>query len=667
MDFTGNSMDRFTGGSMGMGRGVAGKPDGIVGNVGSAIGNVAGGAAEVKPIGAEQLKQFTTVLRKYKAGREQTTARIVAAEQWWKLRNTAEERKKVDIGADGGFASVSAWLHNVIVSKHADAIESYPEPNILPREEGDKTEAKLLSAIIPCILEQNEFDSTYSDAMWSKIKFGTGCYKVVWDKSMLGGLGDIRVDAINLLNVYWEPGIKDIQRSRYLFQTELVDKDILIQKHPELEGKLIGNELFSTRFLYDDAVDTTGKTTVVEVYYHVWRDGKKLLHYCKYVGDQVLYATENETQGVADDMGNQIAEPMAQTGLYDHGEYPYVFDPLFPIEGSPCGYGFVDLGCNPQVSIDLLNTAFLKNAMVGSIPRYITSQDAKLSEKEFLDTSKPIIHINGSVDETTLRSVPHQSLDSNYLNLMDRRIQEMRETTGNTETSTGNIQSGVTAASAIAALQEAAGKGSRDSNQASYRAYAKIVKLCIELVRQFYDFPRKFRIVGEMGMQQFVEYSNANLMQQQVGVTGDMGFRKAEFDIKVYAQKKTVYTKISNNETALEFFRQGFFNPQMAEQALMCLDMMDFDGKDVLMQKVSRNAKVFQMFAFYAQQCLMMAQATGNMALAQQAAMDCQQYLGGVPSTSTGGEVQLWDSTAESSVTRNAREQTSNATKPKEG
>lgn len=622
------------------------------------------------PVGKEQLKKFTKILREYKAGKSRTEARIIAAEQWWKLRNTAEEQKKTEIGADGGFTSSSAWLHNVITSKHADAIEAYPEPNILPREEGDKAEAKMLSSIVPCILEQNDFEEVYNDAMWSKMKFGTAAYKVVWDKNIASGLGDIRVDKINLLNVYWEPGIEDIQKSRYIFQTELVDKDILRQKYPELEGSLKGQGVLSARFLYDDTVNTSDKATVIEVYYHVFQGGKRVLHYCKYVEDHVLYATENEMQPISDDMGNAIAAPMAQTGLYDHGEFPFVFDPLFPIEGSPCGYGFIDLGINPQTAIDLMNTAFVKNTVVGSIPRYISNNDeASINESEMLDTKNPVIHIKGSIDEMSLRLMPHNSLDGNYLNLLDRYIQEMRETTGNTETSSGNISSGVTAASAIAALQEAAGKGSRDSSQASYRAYEKIVKLCIELIRQFYTLPRQFRILGEYGSMQFIQYSNAGLMQQQPGFSGDMGYRKPEFDIKVYAQKRSVYTKVANNEMAIQFFQMGFFNPQMAEQALMCLEMMDFDCKDEIMQKVSRNAMVFQKFAFYMQQCLMMASATGNAALAQQASMDMQQYL--------GMEVQIPNGTAsasigqknpeESGVTRNARQRTANTTAPKEG
>ena len=118
------------------------------------------------PIGKEQLKQFTAVLEKYHAGLSRTKSRVIASENWWKLRNTVEEQKETEIGKDGGFKSVSGWLHNVIVSKHADAMEAYPEPNILPREAGDRGEARMLTAILPCIFEQNHFERSYSDNMW---------------------------------------------------------------------------------------------------------------------------------------------------------------------------------------------------------------------------------------------------------------------------------------------------------------------------------------------------------------------------------------------------------------------------------------------------------------------------------------------------------------------
>ena len=602
--------------------------------------------AGVQPIGTEQLKKFNQVLEKYHSGKKQTEIRIVASENWWKLRNTVEEQKVSSIGADGGFTSVSGWLHNVIVSKHADAMEAYPEPNILPREDMDKGEAQMLSAIVPCVLEQNQFETTYSDNAWQKLKTGTGVYKVVWEQSKLNGLGDISVERVNLLNIYWEPGVTDIQRSRYFFHTELCDKDVLEQQYPQLEGKLKGKTFVSTKFLYDDHVDTENKYTVIEVYYHKFVEGKNTLQYCRYVGEHVLFATENETQPIIDEVTQQIKPPMAVTGLYDHGKYPYVFDALYPIEGSPCGYGYIDICRNPQTVIDLLNTSFVKNAMVGAIPRYFKRQNGGVNAEQFLDLSNPLVEVTGNLDETALRRIEHDTLDSNYIAVLDRTIQELRETSGNTETSTGNISSGVTAASAIAALQEASGKGSKDSTQTSYRAYTKIVDMCIELIRQFYTMPRQFRIVGEYGMQKFVSYTNAGIVQQYQGndFGQDMGFRLPVFDIKVSAQKKNVYTKVSQNELALQFFQHGFFNPQLTDQTLMCLEMMDFDGKDGIMQKVAQNGTLYQKLMQYMQLALSFAQAV-DPAAAEQIGMDIMQTVGGGGGAPMGGgNAQLFQS-----------------------
>lgn len=639
---------------------------------------------QAKAIGPEQLQKFMQVLQKYKAGKSQTEKRIVASENWWKLRNAIEEQKNTNVGKDGGFTSKSGWLHNVIVSKHADAMESYPEPNILPREKDDKGEARVLSAIIPCILEQNHFEETYSDAMWQKMKTGTGAYKVVWDSSKLNGLGDISVEQVNLLNIYWEPGVTDIQRSRYFFSTELCDRDVLEEMYPQLKDKLDGKNFTSTKFLYDDTVSTEDKRTVIEVYYHKYVQGKNTLQYCKFVGDNVLFATENETERPMQEAADPVtglpvmveAGPsMAERGLYDHGLYPYVLDALFPIEGSPCGYGFVDICRNPQTEIDLMKTSFVKNTMVGATPRYWARGDGSVNESEFLDLSKPIVHAP-NISEDALRRIEHTTLDGNHISMLDRTIQELRETSGNTETSTGNVSSGVTAASAIAALQEASGKGSRDSTQASYRAYGQIVNLCIELIRQFYDMPRQFRIVGQYGMQQFVSYTNEGIQPQYQGndFGQDMGYRLPVFDIKISAQKKNVYTKVSQNELALQFFKMGFFNPQLTDQTLMCLDMMEFDGKDGIMQRVAQNGTMFQKLQQYMQLALTFAQAM-RPDMAEMIAQDIMRTMGGGAGGTMGGaSAQMFQSDniagigkTEPSHVQNARSRANNASQPDGG
>lgn len=616
-------------------------------------------AETAMPIDAERVKKFLEILQKYKAGKARTEKRIKDAEQWWKLRNTMQEQETSQIGKDGGFASESGWLHNVITSKHADAMEAYPEANILPREQSDRAEATTLSAIIPCVLEQNGFEQTYSDAQWQKCKYGTGIYKIVWDSSKLNGLGDIGIERVNPLNVFWQPGVTDIQRSRYFFHVELHDKDLLAQQYPQLADKLGGQNFLATKFLYDDSIDTSDMATVVDVYYRKLASGKMTLQYCKFVGDEVLYATENDPQN-------------AERGLYDHGKYPYVFDALFPIEGSPCGYGYVDICKNPQTAIDLMDTAFIKNSMVGATPRYFRRTDSGVNEQQFLDLAKPLVDVGGNIGEDALRQIPFDPLPSVYVNYYDRKIQELRETSGNTETSTGNVSSGVTAASAIAALQEAAGKGSRDSCLTSYRAFTEIVGFVIELIRQFYDLPRKFRIIGDGGAEQYIAYNNSNLKPTHQGVDfgRDMGYRMPVFDIKTSAQKKNAYTKITQNELAIQFFQLGFFRPQMVDEALACLQMMDFDGKDGLMQSISKNGTLFQKLVRYMQLAITFAQAV-RPDMVQALVQDYQSTVGAEAAGNISGAVQSLATAGldggEHPRVRNARKKATAASQPDGG
>lgn len=610
---------------------------------------------EAQAIGPEQVRRLTETLQRYKAGKSATERRILSSEQWWKLRNSWEERDKTTM-ASTGFKSRSGWLHNVITSKHADAMESYPEPNILPREEGDRQEARMLSAIVPCVLEQNEFERTYSDAMWQKCKTGTGVYKVVWDPGKLNGLGDISITRVNLLNLYWEPGLEDIQRSRYFFHTELADRDLLQEQYPELEDTLKGQNILSTRFLYDDAVSTDGKVTVVECYYHKLVAGKKTLQYVRYVGDQVLYATENDPE-------------LRERGLYDHGLYPYVFDALYPIEGSPCGYGYVDLCRNPQTEIDLLRTAIVKNAMAGATPRYFVRSDGGINEQELLDISKPLVHISGNLGEDSIRAMEYTALQGNYISVLQETVQELRETSGNTETATGTAPGGgITAASAIAALQEASGKGSRDATLASYRAYTGIVRLVIELIRQFYDMPRQFRILGEQGGEEYVTYTNAGLKPQPQGMAfgEDMGFRLPVFDIKVSAQKKSAYTKMSQNELALQFYQLGFFSPDAVDQTMLCLEMMDFDGKDGIMQRVAQQATMRDKLGQYMQLALTLA-AKAAPEMVQGLSQDILQTMGGGAVIPQGQVAAQQQPEAEHPYVQQAREQSRAAAEPEEG
>ena len=266
-------------------------------------GAVDGFRALAQPIGKEQVQKARQILQKYKEGKANLEQKIIESEQWYKLRNWECMRKKSE---SDQVEPVSGWLFNSIANKHADAMDNFPSPNILPREEGDKAEAEMLSSIIPVILEQNNFEETYDVEADDKLKGGTGVYGIFWDGSKLNGMGDISVESEDILSLFWQPGITDIQKSRHFFHVDLRDNEVLIGEYPQLQGKLGSSTLDLSRYIYDDAVDTTEKSAVIDWYYKKNQNGKTVLHYCKFVNDEVLFATENELEPVVDEMGNII-------------------------------------------------------------------------------------------------------------------------------------------------------------------------------------------------------------------------------------------------------------------------------------------------------------------------------------------------------------------------
>lgn len=648
-------------------------------------------------IGIKEIRKAQETLREYREGRMSLERRIISNEKWWKIRHWEEMKKDKNAPATNPHdpEPASGWLFNAIIGKHADFMDAFPEPNILPRSGDDREEAERLSSIVPVVLEQNEFEETYSDVSYYKLKQGTGVYGVFWDPSKLNGLGDISVKQLDILNVYWEPGIRDIQKSKNLFITEAMDNDTLEEIYPEAKGKLGSSAIDAPKYEYDDNIDYSKKSLVVDWYYHKYVNGKKTLQFCKFVNDIILYASENDTQPptqqvsipqtdpagnpMMDETGQQVTmqqeiptgKSMAETGWYEHGEYPVVFDCLFPEEGTCYGFGYIDACKATQRDIDILNQAILKNAVMGATPRYLKRNDGGINEQEFADWTKPIVHVDGNIDDSNMRPIETKSLDTNYINVLTNKIDELKEVTGNRDVNNGGTTGGVTAASAIAAMQEASGRTSRDASKSAYRAYSKIVNLIIELIRQFYSLPRQFRITGNDGNEQYVTYSNQGLqMQPQGSAFGmDMGMRKPVFDIKVSAQKQNPYSKLSQNELAIQLFGLGIFNPELSDQALAMVQMMDFDDKNKVIQTIQKNGTLYEKLAMTQQQMLQMAEIidrTNGTNLAEQMAAS----ITGQPMPQ-GGSVDLKETDSQGNlkddnkIVDDAREEAQAASQPR--
>jgi hypothetical protein len=537
------------------------------------------GGKRLKVIGVEEIIKARETLQKYKQQKQSLESRVVNNEEWWKIHNWEQIKKKDAVKADrenpNGIEtpSSSAWLFNSITNKIADFSDNYPEANIRARTGGDVPEAERLKNVIPMILKRNKFYKTYIADISEKSKSGTGITYVGWNPKK-DGIGDVEIQNINILSIFWQGGITNIQKSRNVFTVELVDTDLLKKQYPsEAENITSDGEVDLKQYLYEDYIDTTDKSLVIDWWYK--KDGK--LHYCKFVNNVVLFATENEP----DEYPN---------GYYDDGNYPFVFDVMFPMQGTIAGFGFIDVGKQPQEYIDKMDAGILQNVLMNSTPRYFERQDSEINEEEFLDWTQPFVKTNTNLGQDDLREINVKGLDSAVFTQRDSKINEIKETTANRDVSTGGTTSGVTAASAISALIETGSKVSRMAIKGTYDAFENIIYLIIERMRQFYDLPRYVRITGDDGTDDFDTYDNSNLkLQERQTLQGDTAQYLPEFDIEVAAQKASPYSKAAQNELALQLYSAGFFNPQNTDQSLACLNIMDFDHKSDVINQIKKN------------------------------------------------------------------------------
>ena len=376
-----------------------------------------------------------------------------------------------------------------------------------------------------------------------------------------------------------------MQDSHNIFVCELHDNEDLEREYPELAGKIKGQDVDIAQYLYDDNVDTSEKSVVVDWYYkRRSAAGKTVLHYCKFCGNTVLFASENDPQYAAD-------------GWYRHGMYPFFADVLFPEVGMPVGFGFVAVCKDPQIYIDKLFSNVLAVSTMGTKRRYFISTGVDASEREILDENSPFVHVSGgNLSEDRLRELVTRPLDGIYLDVIQLKIDELNKTANNRDVNNGASGGGVTAASAIAALQEAGNKTSRDMISSSYRAYQDMSRMCVELMRQFYTTARTFRITNELPYQ-YAQLSPGMLapVPTGVGLDGMKTYREPIFDIKIKAQKKNPFSRAEQNERAKELYGLGFFDPTRAQEAMIALEMMEFEGIENIKSKVAEGQTLYNL------------------------------------------------------------------------
>lgn len=451
-------------------------------------------------------------------------------------------------------------IFSTVENIRADLNDEFPEAVIKPEGIQDEGLAKVLSRVVEQTLEACDFDAEYGKLTHDLLVGGYCIWEAGFDASLNYGLGGGFIRHVPNNNILLDPLCADIQDGRAIFKLERYPKEWFEQRYPkeylQMKGDITMTDPDHFRASMVDDKRDEGYYILLEAWFKVFDRGKTKVHCVQLAGGVVL---ENSCEVKPD-------------GYFLHGQYPFVVTPLYKQKGSPRGLGVVDMFGLTQKYADKLDQILLKNALTSGRNRLLVQEGSVNDIEDLADFSKEIVEVQNLGGITWFQDRP---LPSYILNYMLEKRNTIKEESGSNDFSRGNVSAGVTAASAITALQEMSSKRSRMEARCIHYGFKQAVRMLIEVLREFEVYDREIQITvnGEPIKVIANKFLYASL---------DFAPLPIEFSISIKPVRETKFTKLSNNQLILEFC--SMFQGQLDPVILM--EAMDFQGQELVLEKM---------------------------------------------------------------------------------
>lgn len=452
-------------------------------------------------------------------------------------------------------------IFSTVENIKADLTDEFPEAVIRPEGPADEILAKTLTQVVAQTLEAGDYDAEYDKGSHDILVGGYKIEEVGWDATLNFGYGGAFIRHQSNENVLFDPLCAHIQDGRAVFKLDRLPKAWFEQHYPQHFPHMRADAETLPPDHGDHGVvearDKAGHMVLLEAWFRVFdpETGKHAVHMVKLAGGQVLENSYHEKP----------------EGYFLHGLYPFVVTPLYGIKGSPLGLGVVDMFANAQKYADKIDQVILKNAITAGRSRMLVQAGAA-DLTDLADFGKEVVEVENIGGINWLQDKP---LPSYILSYMLNTRQAIKEESGSNDFSRGNATGGVTAASAITALQEMSGKRSRMEVRRAHYGFKQAVRMLVEVMREFEAVDREVDItVGGRPLKVIANKLMYKTIQGQA--------LPIEFQISIKPVRETRFTKMANNELVLQFC--SMFQGQLDPVILM--EAMEFAGQEVVLEKL---------------------------------------------------------------------------------
>lgn len=486
-------------------------------------------------------------------------------ESFWQ----AQHWKGVGRQEPGEPQPVTPVIFSTLENMLADIMDNYPSPTVLGEEKGDENIARKLGKYLEYVLKRRGYKRVYRDKCRELLKKGMCIQEVYWDSELYGGLGDVNIKNIDIDSFLWDDSVSDLQLGRACFKYYFYPKQWFEDRYPQAVPHF-KNESYvreGKRNLYDE------EYMLIEYWYKTYDKelGRECVHMARLAGHTLLEASEKEFP----------------KGIYAHGKYPFIVERLYPIGGKITGLSVIDIFKNLQIYADKLDQIIVKNALMSGKVKLLVNRNAEVDENALCDWNTEVVR-GDRIDDSSVRWFQPSPLNPAVMAHYNNKLSAIKEESGQNMFSRGESGGGITAASAIMALQEAGSKRSRLIIDDLYDGFEELMRMIIDVICENYTESRMFRIDGQDEV-----LSGSMLLKEQYGG----GVRGIDFDISIHVQKQTPYRTLYQNELALELLRSGILMP------IEALEMMEFEGREKAMEQVrAREEQIESVKGAYVEQ-----------------------------------------------------------------
>jgi hypothetical protein len=494
--------------------------------------------------------------------------KCISNEEFWKSNHWYEVAKKEPDEP----RPVTPVLFSTLESLLADIMDNYPKAHIFSEEAKDERVAQGLEKVIGNILKKRNYRSTYREKVRQALKKGVSVQEVFWDVALSGGIGDINIRSWDIKSFLFDPTCENIQEGRAIFKFGFYHKNWFDKNFPGAFLKM--KEDGYTKEGYSDMPrNHNDEYMVMEYWYKTYDDEEKdIVHMAKLAGGILLERSEKTNP----------------EGMYNHGMYPFIVEPLYKMEGLPIGFGMIDVFKNLQQYADKLDQIILKNTLMSGKLKMLINKNADVDEEAMLDWSKEVVTA-GRIDDGAVRWFQAAPLNPYVLAHMNGKLDAIKEESGQSQFVRGETNKGVTAASAILALQNAGSKRSRMIIDQMYDGFTSLIRMIVDLIKENYTESRIFRMDSKEGTYDMpfsadlLKYQFDENLKTPIIVDGQKKEKYMDFEITIEVEKNTPYQTLYLNELAMNLLAAKIIDQNEA------LLMMTFDGKDKIVNMIAKR------------------------------------------------------------------------------